>query len=264
MDPYIEACGLWEDFHNHLIEKMAEQLADAVPERYFVRTGERSYQVLVEEEGKKTRPILPDVSIGTAAAGGRKKPGGKKGGAAVTEPEDESAPVTLRAFVEEDHIERFVEIYEADPEHHLIAAIEVLSPSNKQRGSEGRAQYLKKRQSFLLGEAHLVEIDLLRGGERMPMLDHWPASPYTLLVARAGNAQLCCVWPAHFRHPLPVLPVPLAKPDPAVSLNLQPLIDDIYRRFRYERSIKYDQPLTPPPSSDDAAWLEQRLRARQG
>ena len=25
MDPYIEASGLWEDFHNHLIEKIGER-----------------------------------------------------------------------------------------------------------------------------------------------------------------------------------------------------------------------------------------------
>jgi hypothetical protein len=43
MDPYIEACGLWGDFHSHLIEKISEKLVDAAPENYLVRTGERSY-----------------------------------------------------------------------------------------------------------------------------------------------------------------------------------------------------------------------------
>jgi hypothetical protein len=41
MDPYIEACRLWGDFHSHLIERTCERLADAVPEKYVVRTGER-------------------------------------------------------------------------------------------------------------------------------------------------------------------------------------------------------------------------------
>ena len=68
MDPYIEACGLWEDFHTHLIEKIYEQLADSVPDRYLVRTGERSYVVLVESEGKETYPFSPDVSITTPRA----------------------------------------------------------------------------------------------------------------------------------------------------------------------------------------------------
>jgi Protein of unknown function (DUF4058) len=57
------------------------------------------------------------------------------------------------------------------------------------------------------GSFCLVEIDLLRGGQRMPMLDPWPDSPYTLLIARAGS--LCRVWRAHYRRSLPVIPVPL-------------------------------------------------------
>jgi hypothetical protein len=58
----------------------------------------------------------------------------------------------------------------------------------------------------LLGKANLVEIDLLRGGTRFPMLDPWPASPYTVLVARAEHAPRCKVWPAYFDRPLPAIP----------------------------------------------------------
>src|SRR5438045_3091405 len=53
MDPYIEARGLWEDFHSHLIEKIYDVLADEVPPNYVVRTTERSYVSLVEPEGKE-------------------------------------------------------------------------------------------------------------------------------------------------------------------------------------------------------------------
>jgi hypothetical protein len=107
-----------------------------------------------------------------------------------------------------------------------------------------------------------VEIDLLRGGQRMPMLDPWPDSPYTLLVARAKKFQLCRVWPAHFQRPLPSLPLPLAKPDADVPVELQPMIAAIYQRFRYERSINYSKPLIPPLSSKDAAWLERQLQSK--
>src|SRR5205807_280605 len=82
MDPYIEACGLWEDFHDDLINEMKRALAQAVPDRYLVRTGERSYVVLVESESKRNHPFLPDISITTQQ--GRKKPA-KKGGTALAE-----------------------------------------------------------------------------------------------------------------------------------------------------------------------------------
>ena len=103
----------------------------------------------------------------------------------------------------------------------------------------------------------------LRGGDKMPMLDPWPDSPYTLLVARAKKYDLCQVWPAYFKLPLPSIPVPLAKADSDIPLDLQPMIEAIYQRSRYERSIDYSRPLTPPLEAAATAWLEQQLQARR-
>ena len=94
------------------------------------------------------------------------------------------------------------------------------------------------------------------------MLDPWPDSPYTLMVARARHPQSCRVWEAHFQQPLLPIPVPLTKPDPDILLNLQPLVDTIYRRFRYEQTIKYAAELTPPLSPEEAAWCRQLLQAQ--
>jgi Protein of unknown function (DUF4058) len=259
MDPYIEACGLWGDFHHDLISEIKYALAQAAPERYLVRAGERSYVVLVEEEGKASRPFLPDVSVTTER---RKKPSRKKGGTAVADPVLSAEPILMRAFIEEEHREAFVEIYEATPEQRLVTSIEVLSPSNKRPHTPGYDLYLRKRQSLLLGDANLVEIDLLRGGSRMPMLDKWPDSPYTVLVARARKFDLCQVWPVYFQIPSPSVLIPLAKPDPDILLDLQPMIDTIYRRSRYERSIDYSKPLSPPLEPAEGLWLKKRLRIR--
>jgi hypothetical protein len=247
-------------FRAHVIERIGEKLADAAPEHYLVRTGERSYVVLVESEGMKSHPFLPDVSV--TSRRGRKKPL-TKGSTALAEPEGEAEPVTMRAFIQEEHRETFIEIYAASQGQRLVTSIEVLSPSNKRPGTEGWELYQRKRQSLLLGNVNLVEIDLLRGGQRMPMLDPWPDSPYTLLVARAGS-QLCRVWRAHYRRSMPDIPVPLMKPDSDISLVLQPMIDEIYQRFRYPRSIDYSKPLTPPLDAAETAWLQQQLQVGRG
>src|SRR5262249_34448192 len=105
MDPYIEECGLWEDFHGALIHEIKYRLAQSVPERYVVRTAERPYLVLVESEGKVTHTIVPDVTVTTKPS---RKKGGQKGSAAVAEPAGELEPVTLRPFIEEEHREAFV------------------------------------------------------------------------------------------------------------------------------------------------------------
>ena len=59
----------------------------------------------------------------------------------------------------------------ADGGERVVTAIEVLSLSNKRPGDQGRDLYLQKQAEILASEVHLVEIDLLRGGEHTtPML----------------------------------------------------------------------------------------------
>src|SRR5207237_2291550 len=77
-----------------------------------------------------------------------------------------------------------VEIRDA-ANRQLVTAIEVLSPTNK-RG-EGRSEYLAKRQRLLLSTAHLMEIDLLRQGQRVPMQQPLPPAPYFILLSRTEN-----------------------------------------------------------------------------
>jgi hypothetical protein len=257
MGPYIEACGLWEGFHNRLIHKIDEALAQALPPGYTIDTAIRSYIVLMEDEGKTEHLAKPDVAVTHPAP--KKKSHKKKGGVAVAEP---GLPVRMRAFIAERFEEAFVEIYAEREERILVTCIEVLSPSNNRQNTEGWQEYLRKRQALLLGRANFVEIDLLRGGTKMPMLDSWPNSPYTLLVCRAFDAPYCRVWPAHFRHRLPVIPVPLLDPTPDLSLDLQPLIDGIYSLGRYEERVDYARPLTPAPTEEDAAWVRDVLKDR--
>jgi hypothetical protein len=258
MDPFIEACGLWEGFQGHLIDKSAETLASVLPERYLVRAGERSYIVMVEPEGKVKRPFLPDVSI--TGTRGRKKNHKTKGGTALAEFTLPISSVTMLAFVEEEHRETFVEIYDAAPGQRLVTSIEVLSPTNKRPDTPGWDLYQRKRQSCLPGAVNLVEIDLVRSGQRMPMVDLWPESAYAILVARSNKAPLCEVWPIQLPQPIPPILVPLAKPDTDVELNLQPLIDTIYQHYRYERSIDYARPLSPALSREEATWVAKQIR----
>jgi hypothetical protein len=40
------------------------------------------------------------------------------------------------------------------------------------------------------------------------------------------------------------------------------MIDAIYQRSRYERSIDYNKPLIPPLDSKDTTWLERQLQTK--
>jgi hypothetical protein len=246
MDPFIEACGLWEDFHPKLISEIERALSAVVPEKYSVRLRVRSYVTLADTEGNDFNPVLAEGFVTAAPSIGGL----------------DSSPVTMQAFIAKELRETFIEIHEHDPEKQLVTCIEVLSPSNKQRGSKGRKLYRRKRNALLLGTAHLVELDLLRGGQRMPMMSVWPDSPYTLLVSRELHAPRCKVWPAHFRKPLPSLVIPLSYPDPDVRLDLQALVAVVYARSHYDRRLDYLRPLQPALTEEDSAWLAEQLRSR--
>jgi hypothetical protein len=126
MDPYIEACGLWEDFHGHLIEQLAEALAAAVPDHYVVRTGERAYLVLAEQEGIREHSFKPDVEfLSSTPAAGR-----VEGEVAVVESSTEVEAATMRAMIPTEYRESFIDIYALHPQRRLVTSIEVLSPSN--------------------------------------------------------------------------------------------------------------------------------------
>jgi hypothetical protein len=260
MDPYIEACGLWEGFHNRLIHKIDDTLAQVLPPGYTIDTAVRSYVVLVEAEGKKESLAKADVTITEPATG--KKPRKRTGGVAVAEPPEAAESVPMQAFIAEKFEETFVEIYAELEERVLVTCIEVLSPSNKRPGTEGWIQYERKRQALLLGHANFIEIDLLRDGTRHAMLTPWPDSPYTLLVSRASGAPHCRVWLAHFHRRLLPIPVPLLSPDPDLSLDLQPLLDGIYALGRYHERIDYARPLTPALSTVEADRVQDLLRSR--
>jgi hypothetical protein len=257
MDPYIEHCRLWKDFHAHLIEKTYDVVSAALPRRYVARVGERSYISLVEEEEKKERAFKPGVRV----TGPRERKRNRQSETqTATGSAAEQDSVAFRAFIEEDFEERFIDIYEREPERRLVTSIEVLSPSNKKPRSPGRKKYLRKRQALLLGRANLVEIDLLRGGARMPMLDPLPDSPHYLLVAREKTAPVCRVWRGFVDRPLPPISIPLCPPDHDIPLELQPIVEAIYERSRYGDDIDYAQPVVPPLTPEQAGWLQQQLQ----
>jgi hypothetical protein len=146
----------------------------------------------------------------------------------------------------------------------LVTAIEILSPVNKRPGHEAQGEYLRKRRDLLRSAAHLVEIDLLRGGERPPLEVPVAPAPYYVLLSRADCRPNVAVWPIQLPESLPVLPVPLLEPDPDVPLDLGAAVASVYERGAYEAQIDYGSPPPPPPLSPaEAEWVDHLLRDRR-
>jgi hypothetical protein len=258
MDPFIEASGLWEDFHEKLVGEIERDLSARLPDRYVVRLAKRAYIELLDPENA-SRWMIPDVGIARRKRGRVRLAAAKKrradvgAGTAVLD-----QPVVMHALVETEFHEAYVEIYETGAARRLVTSLEVLSPANKRRDTVGWSQYLKKRQVFLQGAANFIEIDLLRGGDRMPMQDDWPDSPYYVLVARKHEAGQCRAWPAYSVSPIPRIPVPLLPTDSDIPLELQPLVAAVYARSRYD--LDYRQATSLKLTTEEVRLLPKAKR----
>ncbi|MFN8513291.1 MAG: DUF4058 family protein [Chloroflexia bacterium] len=116
----------------------------------------------------------------------------------------------------------------------------------------------RKRRELFRSDAHLLEIDLLRGGKRPDAGIALPDEPYFTFLSRAQYRPRIFIWPMPLRNALPVVAVPLLPPDPDLPLDLTAALKRIYATARYDLRIDYRQPPPPPDiSAEDAAWVAQ-------
>ncbi len=87
-----------------------------------------------------------------------------------------------------------VEIHTAE-EELLVTVIEILSPANKHPGHETTLEYRRQRRDLFRSAAHLLEIDLLRAGERPPLEEAVPDAPYYVMLSRAERRPRVEGWP---------------------------------------------------------------------
>lgn len=234
MNPYLESPSIWEDFHANLAGEIQAQLNPTLRPKYVAALIPRvTYEEILVEA--KPQTIKPDVSViqhsDEPFAGDV---------AAIAAP-----PITARVPQEVPVKLYTVEVRET-ADGTLVTAIEILSPVNKRRGHEAFTAYRRKRRDLARSQVNLLEIDLLRQGERFPLLDELPDDPYFIFLQRIGIPRVS-VWPVTIGEPIPVVPVPLLEPDPDVPLDLGQAIHNIYDRAAYDLRIDYSQ---PPPGPD--------------
>jgi hypothetical protein len=244
MNPFLEQDDAWHDFHEKIIPLIAERLVVQVRPDYIVKIDERIY---VHELPSEPRRYLgrADVSVSRS----EEVSTARRSRIGLLE-----APTEVRLPVHDVEHLAIVEIRDRRS-RELVTLIEVLSPSNKQSGST-RDQYLAKRQELLNSRANLVEIDLLRGGNPMP-LDERPgrAYAYSVLVSRVDDRPKAGFWPIGLRDPLPIIPIPLRAPAGDARLELQEALNRVYDASGYEDYIYSGLP-DPPLEEQDQAWAE--------
>jgi hypothetical protein len=250
MDPHLENPAYWSGFHTRFIVALAGGIVRALPKGYIADV--EQYVWLEDDEEDREPFAVPDVFVAT---GGK----GKGDGTAVLKPTKPRTEVTLPKPPKRTG-RKYVKIVD-QPGNRVVTVIEVLSPANKDPGDE-RDAYLFKRREYLAAGTNLVEIDLLRGGDRMPFgKPKPPDADFYCLVCRANRLGKAHVWTFTVRDEMPVLPIPLKPADGEIALSLRECLDRTYDDAGYANRIDYAQPPAYPLRAPDAEWAAKHLSA---
>ncbi len=243
MDPYLESPAFWRGFHSRFLVAISDVLMEELPAGYYAEI-EQHFWLEGDDPDERISFAHPDAYV----AGG-----GIRGTASVMLAS--TAPTSEVTFAKpsKKKMAKLLSITDA-AKNRVITVIELLSPANKTPGP-GRDSYLAKRNEYILSGTHLVEIDLLRDGDRLPLgRPKLPQADYYALVSRAEQYPRVAVWAFTVRDPLPVLPIPLKIEDGEVPLSLKACLDTVYQRTGYKSRIDYASPPDSPLRTPDAIW----------
>ena len=255
MDPYLEG-ELWQEFHETLAGPIRALLMPLLAPTYVALLAKRyvlDRPALGVFDIPPSRAVYPDVHVvpvrGAASV-------------AVAEAAPDAPGVTTPSAELPNYVEApqlSIEIRDV-AQRRLVDVIEIISPANKY--GEGAREYLDRRRELLRADVHLLEIDLVRQGARIPLADTAPPAAYYVCLSRAQRCPFTQLWAMALPDTLPTVPLPLLPPDPDVPLDLQAAVDACFALVGYERLIDYTQPPPPPVlPPEEAAWVDATLRA---
>lgn len=206
------------------------------------------YVYVTREDDEVVRIIAPDAFLAETSHGWRDA--ALPAGTATVQPVRHRIPLPQRrqAYL----------VIRTRRNDSVVTVIEVLSPWNKSPET-GVAEYLAKRANVLQSTANLVELDLLRGGQRLPTVDPLQPGDFYAFVSRPRTRPDVDVYAWTLRDPLPAIPIPLAETDADVLLDLQVAFTTTYDRAGYDYSLDYTAEVAPALPPQDAAWAGRRL-----
>ncbi|MCC3457036.1 DUF4058 family protein [Microcoleus sp. PH2017_08_TRC_O_A] len=249
MNPYLESPGFWSSVHNRLIVAIADWLTPQLLPKYLVDIEQRIYQI----SGEDALLIgIPDVTIQQTPTRRTES----DSNVAVAAPPAKSLKVTIPLPLELK--ETYLQVVEIETKQ-VVTVIEVLSPANKRPG-KGREMYEKKREKVFGSCSHLVEIDLLRSYQPLPVFGNEIEASYRILVSRANQKPLGDLYLFNLPDTIPCFPLPLRAGDVEPIVDLQALLNIVYDRAAYDFRIDYTAEPVPPLAEPDAVWADGWLR----
>ncbi|MCB0061431.1 MAG: DUF4058 family protein [Caldilineaceae bacterium] len=263
MDPYLERPNLWHGVHNRLITAIADALSPLLRPRYFVAVEEHSR---LDDDISVGFTAVPDVGV-IGPYTREPLPAGPVAlldPPSVVEPQvidlpmSEQVRVTYLSIQEVGENDLAAEFLEGEDGLKVVTILEILSPWNK-AAQEGRRQYATKRRNIFNSSTNLVEIDLLRSGQRFVQTQS-AREHYTILVSDAAIRPQAHFYPFTVQQPIPAFHLPLQADDEWPLLDLNRILHDLYDRAGYDLRINYQRDPVPAFEGDDVKWVDALLR----
>jgi hypothetical protein len=226
--PPVDPRAVWQSFHTRWAVSIADQLDRALPDRFFARV-----------EANLGPNVAADVTEYETTGGGT-----RNGSAVAVVPQTYAPPkAETVAIVFPEEV--LVEVRDAERESRVVAVIELVSPSNKDR-EETRKAFAAKCASYLTSQIGLLIVDAvtnrrfnlhhelltLLGTEPGAGVEQWIyASSYR--PVRRDSADLLDYWvePLEVGRPLPTMPLSLRGAG-VIPLDLEASYMDASRRSR--------------------------------
>ncbi len=148
----------------------------------------------------------------------------------------------------------------------LVTVIVVLSPTNKRTGKD-RDEYKAKQAELLASDVHLLEIDLLRGGEYTVAVAREDVEAegewdYVVCLHYGGTGEEYEFWPITLHQRLPKVHIPLIDGLPNQVVDLQAALNRTYDDGPFSRATDYRRAASPALAEQDADWASTLLRER--
>jgi len=243
MDPWLEHPAIWPDVHNSLIAAIRDELAPRIAPKYYAGLEQRVYAL---EPGELVFVGRPDIVVGRPASAD-----------VAYEPEEAEESTAVGIFdvevpIDDKIQEWFLEIHDVET-GTLVTVLEILSLFNKIH-PQGREEYIKKRTRVFGSRTNLVEIDLLRAGQPMPLQRKPVRSDYRILISRGATRPKAKLATFNVRQPIPSIPIPLLPEDGEPDLDLGAVFHALYGRARFDLRLNYAKPPVPPLHKGVVDW----------
>ncbi|HVA48347.1 MAG TPA: DUF4058 family protein [Pirellulales bacterium] len=233
--PPVDDVHSWDELHGGWPMMIVQELTEILPEPYFAAPGVHLGTLYEVDIGTYRRPFAEANDFDLT-----------KGGVAVATYAPPKPTLTLEPRLPNQDVYE-VRIYDSRRNRHLVAAIEILSPSNKDR-PENRATFVAKAATLLTNNICVSMVDVvstldfnlyaevlnfLNGVD--PALGTEPPPMYaaTLRMRYEDRRRMMDNWyhPLAIGQPLPTLPIWLTETR-AISLDLESSYQETCRALR--------------------------------